>query len=58
MRLRFILSETWTSLTRNVSMIISVMLVTFGDSLAMTGCVLSAQTARTTSAAARGSPAA
>ena len=29
MRLRFILSETWTSLTRNVSMIISVMLVTF-----------------------------
>lgn len=29
MRLRFILSETWTSLRRNVSMIISVMLVTF-----------------------------
>lgn len=29
MRMRFILSETWTSLRRNVSMIISVMLVTF-----------------------------
>lgn len=29
MRARFILSETWTSLTRNVSMIISVLLVTF-----------------------------
>ncbi|KAA8817653.1 ABC transporter permease [Bifidobacterium callitrichos] len=29
MRLRFILSETWTSLKRNVPMIISVMLVTF-----------------------------
>lgn len=29
MRLRFILSETWSSLTRNVSMIISVTLVTF-----------------------------
>ncbi|KAB7790514.1 permease-like cell division protein FtsX [Bifidobacterium leontopitheci] len=29
MRMRFILSETWTSLKRNVSMIISVMLVTF-----------------------------
>lgn len=29
MRFRFILSETWNSLKRNVSMIISVMLVTF-----------------------------
>ncbi|RSX51704.1 cell division protein FtsX [Bifidobacterium goeldii] len=29
MRIRFILSETWTSLRRNVSMIVSVMLVTF-----------------------------
>ena len=29
MRMRFILSETWTSLKRNVPMIISVMLVTF-----------------------------
>lgn len=29
MRLGFILSETWTSLRRNVSMILSVMLVTF-----------------------------
>lgn len=29
MRTRFILSETWTSLKRNVSMILSVMLVTF-----------------------------
>ena len=29
MRLRFILSETWTGLKRNVPMIISVMLVTF-----------------------------
>ena len=29
MRARFILSETWTSLRRNVSMILSVMLVTF-----------------------------
>ena len=29
MRLRFILSETWTSLRRNVPMILSVMLVTF-----------------------------
>lgn len=29
MRLRFICSETWTSLRRNVSMILSVMLVTF-----------------------------
>ena len=29
MRLRFILSETWTSLKRNVSMILSVTLVTF-----------------------------
>ena len=29
MRLRFIFSETWISLRRNVSMIISVMLVTF-----------------------------
>ena len=29
MTMRFILSETWTSLRRNVSMIISVMLVTF-----------------------------
>ena len=29
MRTRFILSETWTSLKRNVPMIISVMLVTF-----------------------------
>ncbi|MCI1219276.1 MAG: permease-like cell division protein FtsX [Bifidobacterium sp.] len=29
MRTRFILSETWTSLRRNVSMILSVMLVTF-----------------------------
>lgn len=29
MRLRFILSETWTSLRRNVPMLLSVMLVTF-----------------------------
>lgn len=29
MRLRFILSETWTSLKRNVPMLLSVMLVTF-----------------------------
>lgn len=29
MRIRFILSETWTSLRRNVPMLISVMLVTF-----------------------------
>ncbi|OZG63205.1 cell division protein FtsX [Bifidobacterium lemurum] len=29
MRMRFILSETWTSLKRNVPMILSVMLVTF-----------------------------
>ena len=29
MRMRFILSETWTSLKRNVPMIISVMFVTF-----------------------------
>lgn len=29
MRIRFILSETWTSLRQNVSMILSVMLVTF-----------------------------
>ncbi|MCI1832378.1 MAG: permease-like cell division protein FtsX [Bifidobacterium sp.] len=29
MRTRFILSETWTSLTRNIPMILSVMLVTF-----------------------------
>ncbi|MDF7663587.1 permease-like cell division protein FtsX [Bifidobacterium sp. ESL0763] len=29
MRMRFILSETWTSLRQNVSMILSVMLVTF-----------------------------
>lgn len=29
MRIRFILSETWTSLRRNVPMILSVMLVTF-----------------------------
>ena len=30
MRMRFILSETWTSLKRNVPMIISVMLVLVG----------------------------
>ena len=29
MRFRFILSETWTSLRRNVPMLLSVMLVTF-----------------------------
>ncbi len=29
MRLRFILSETWSSLKRNVPMLLSVMLVTF-----------------------------
>ncbi|PZO99209.1 MAG: cell division protein FtsX, partial [Gardnerella vaginalis] len=29
MRLQFIFSETWISLRRNVSMIVSVMLVTF-----------------------------
>ena len=29
MRFRFILTETWTSLRRNVPMLLSVMLVTF-----------------------------